>query len=107
MKKTTEADPLDRNFSLETLPGKGVRGKYYARITKGSNLIRLTPEVARLFPTEEAVNNALLSLAELSKNLPSLSKVSKRVPRDQITGRIFQARPAVSQLRKLKNKSSS
>ena len=73
MKKTTDIDPLDRTFSLATLQGKGVRGKYHARITKGTNLVRLSPEVARIFPTEEAVNNALLSLAELSKSLPDLT----------------------------------
>jgi hypothetical protein len=73
MKKASDIDPLDRNFSLETLQGKGVRGKYLARITKGTNLVRLSPEVARIFPTEESVNNALLSLAELSKSLPDLT----------------------------------
>jgi len=73
MKKATDIDPLDRTFSLATLQGKGVRGKYLARITKGTNLVRLSPEVARIFPTEESVNNALLSLAELSKSLPDLT----------------------------------
>lgn len=73
MKKATDIDPLDRTFSLATLQGKGIRGKYIERITKGTNLVRLAPEVARIFPTEEAVNNALLSLAELSKKLPDLT----------------------------------
>ncbi len=73
MKKATDIDPLDRTFSLANLQGKGVRGKYLARITKGTNLVRLSPEVARIFPTEESVNNALLSLAELSKSLPDLT----------------------------------
>ncbi len=76
MKKITDIDPLDRTFSLATLQGKGVRGKYIARIAKGTNLVRLSPDVARLFPTEEAVNNALLALAELSKNLPDLTSRS-------------------------------
>jgi hypothetical protein len=78
MKKAGDIDPLDRTFSLKTLQGKGVRGKYFARVAKGTNLVRLTPEVARLFPTEAAVNNALLSLAELSKSLPDLTRRSKR-----------------------------
>ena len=73
MKKTADIDPLDKTFSPATLQGKGVRGKYFARVAKGTNLVRLSPEVARLFPTEEAVNNALLSLAELSKCLPDLT----------------------------------
>ena len=85
MKKTADIDPLDRTFSPATLHGKGVRGKYFARVLKGTNLVRLSPEVARLFPTEEAVNNALLSLAELSKSLPSLTGRSKRTTRKRVT----------------------
>lgn len=81
MKKAADIDPLDRKLSLKTVEGKGVRGKYFARVTKGTNLVRLAPEVARLFPTEAAVNRALLSLAELSKNLPDLTSRSKRAPR--------------------------
>ncbi|MCR4303413.1 MAG: hypothetical protein NUV63_04175 [Gallionella sp.] len=84
MKKTADIDPLDRTFSPATLQGKGVRGKYFARVAKGTNLVRLSPEVARLFPTEEAVNNALLSLAELSKSLPNLTERSKRMARKRV-----------------------
>ena len=84
MKKTADIDPLDKTFSPATLQGKGVRGKYFARVAKGTNLVRLSPEVARLFPTEEAVNNALLSLAELSKSLPDLTGRSKRTTRKRV-----------------------
>lgn len=84
MKKTGDVDPLDRKFSLKTLRGKGVRGKYFARVTKGTNLVRLAPEIARLFPTEAAVNNALLSLVELSKSLPDLTGRSKRAARKRV-----------------------
>lgn len=86
MKKDADVDPLDRTFSLETLGGQGVRGKYFARVTKGTNLVRLSPEVARLFPTEAAVNNALLSLIELSRSLPDLAGRSKRAPRKRASG---------------------
>lgn len=85
MKKPAETDPLDRTFSRTTLQGKGIRGKYFARVAKGTNLVRLSPEVARLFPTEDAVNNALLSLAELSKSLPDLAARSKRTARKRAT----------------------
>ena len=37
----------------------GVRGKYVARLRKGSNLVLLEPEVAAAFPSAEAVNEAL------------------------------------------------
>ena len=84
MKKTADIDPLDRTFSPAVLRGKGIRGKYFARVAKGANLVRLSPEVARLFPTEEAVNNALLSLAELSKSLPDLTGRSKRTTRKRV-----------------------
>lgn len=45
--------------------GKGVRGKYYARFTKGTNLVLLDDRVAKAFPTAEDVNAALLGLLAL------------------------------------------
>jgi hypothetical protein len=39
----------------------GVRGKYVARFGRGTNLVLLDPDVARVFKTAEAVNNALRS----------------------------------------------
>lgn len=45
---------------------KGVRGKYAKRFGEGTNLVRLEPDVARAFPTSEAVNNALRDLARHS-----------------------------------------
>lgn len=80
MKKASDVDPLERTFTREDMKD-GVRGKYLSRIAKGTNLVRLSPEVARLFPTEAAVNNALRSLAELSKSLPELTRQPKRLPR--------------------------
>jgi hypothetical protein len=44
-----------------------VRGKYVERLKKGSNVVVLDPRVARVFPTSEAVNTALLSLLDLAK----------------------------------------
>lgn len=37
----------------------GVRGKYYERYRKGTNVVLLEPDVAKAFPTENAVNEAL------------------------------------------------
>ncbi|MFZ0297462.1 MAG: hypothetical protein WAM13_03865 [Candidatus Sulfotelmatobacter sp.] len=37
----------------------GVRGKYYERYRKGTNVVLLKPDVAEAFPTEDAVNEAL------------------------------------------------
>ena len=41
----------------------GVRGKYAKRFAEGTNLVRLEPDVAKAFPTSEAVNKALRDLA--------------------------------------------
>jgi hypothetical protein len=37
----------------------GVRGKYVARLRKGTNLVLLEPEIAAAFPSAAAVNEAL------------------------------------------------
>ncbi len=47
--------------------GKGVRGKYFKRYSKGTNLVLLDDKVAEAFPTTEAVNEALLSLLALTE----------------------------------------
>jgi hypothetical protein len=41
----------------------GVRGKYAKRYARGSNLVRLEPDVAKVFPTADAVNDSLRALA--------------------------------------------
>ena len=42
--------------------GEMVRGKYANRIRKSTNVIVLDPQVAKVFPNDEAVNNALREL---------------------------------------------
>jgi hypothetical protein len=42
--------------------GELVRGKYAKRIRKSTNVIVLDPQVAKIFPNDEAVNNALRGL---------------------------------------------
>ncbi len=41
----------------------GVRGKYYEKYRRGSNVVLLDPDVAQAFPTTKSVNTALRSLA--------------------------------------------
>ena len=43
------------------------RGKYAARLRKSTNIIVLDPEVAKVFPNNEAVNNALRGLIEVAR----------------------------------------
>ncbi len=48
---------------------KGTRGKYAKQIAEGTNVVVLDPEVAKMFPTSEAVNRALRKLIEDQKKL--------------------------------------
>lgn len=42
----------------------GVRGKHARRYAEGTNLVLLAPDVAKAFPTANAVNRALRALAK-------------------------------------------
>jgi hypothetical protein len=44
---------------------KGVRGKYARRYAQGVNVVTLDPDVAKVFPTSEAVNDSLRALARI------------------------------------------
>jgi hypothetical protein len=70
MKKKTEkqtpTDDLRKAYDFSELKG-GVRGKYISRYRAGTNLILLSPDVAKHFPDEQAVNTALRNLIRGSK----------------------------------------
>lgn len=70
MKKTEE---MRAEYRREDL-GKGVRGKHHAAFQKGSNLVLLTPELAKIFPTTEAVNAALGSLVDVARSVVTKSQ---------------------------------
>ncbi len=58
--------------------GELVRGKYASRIRKSTNVIVLDPQVAKVFPNDEAVNNALRRLIGLSRSAAkSRSKMNR------------------------------
>lgn len=57
--------------------GRGVRGKHHAQFTKGSNLVLLTPELAKIFPTAEAVNDALSSLVRVAQSATRVAPRSR------------------------------
>lgn len=59
--KAAESDTLRPSYKREDL-GKGVRGKYFADFQAGTNLVLLAPDVAEIFATPRAVNDALRSL---------------------------------------------
>ena len=65
--KEPDKDELRVEYKCSDFPGGLVRGKYAKRMKESSNVIVLKPEVARVFPNEEAVNNALLSLIDIAQ----------------------------------------
>ncbi len=73
MKKVKESDDLRPEYRREDL-GQGVRGKYFESYQQGTNLVLLSPDVAKAFPTEEAVNEALRSLIHIAQKSVGLSK---------------------------------
>ena len=68
--KSEELRPVYNRVDL----GPGVRGKYFESYQKGTNLVLLSPDVAKAFPTEEAVNEALRSLINLAHKSIGLTK---------------------------------
>ena len=69
MKNKTDTeidDELRAEYDLSQLKG-GVRGKYVQRYQAGTNLVLLAPDVAEVFPSDEAVNEALRLLIRIAK----------------------------------------
>jgi len=66
-----------REKTSEMLPEydfwQGARGKYAQRYPRGSNVVVLEPDVAKIFPNAEAVNSSLRSLAEILRRRKSLA----------------------------------
>ena len=73
--KKANSDELRPEYRREDLV-PGVRGKYFESYRKGTNLVLLSPDVAKAFPTENAVNDALRSLIEIAQKTTGLTKRS-------------------------------
>ena len=63
---TTIDDELRAEYDFSQLQG-GVRGKYVERYNKCTNLVLLAPDVAEVFPSDEAVNEALRLLMKIAQ----------------------------------------
>ncbi len=74
--KRTEKDEMRAEYKRSDFPKGFVRGKYAERVREASNVVVLRPEVARAFPNQEAVNNALLSLIQIAEKTVRLTKHS-------------------------------
>lgn len=79
-------DELRAEYKRSDFTGPFTRGKYAKQIRESSNIVALKPEVAKVFPNEEAVNNALLFLIDLAQKSTSVPKRSPKRPKKQSTG---------------------
>ena len=66
-KKTELNDELRPEYDMKALLKGGARGKYAAQYRAGTNLVLLEPEVAKAFPNEKAVNEALKLVIKLKQ----------------------------------------
>ncbi len=70
--KTDLYDELRPEYDFSQLKG-GVKGKYAKKYRAGTNLTLLAPDVAKAFPTDESVNDALRQLIRIAKKSKALS----------------------------------
>jgi hypothetical protein len=69
MKKKSDEmnDELRPEYDMKSLLKNGVRGKFAEKYREGTNLVLLEPDVAKAFPNEKAVNEALSLVIKLSE----------------------------------------
>ena len=70
-------DDLVPECDFSSMSG-AVRGKYYQRYRAGVNLALLEPEVAKAFPTDTAVNDALRKVLRATKAPKRRAKLPKK-----------------------------
>lgn len=70
MKKDKDQEDLLPEYDFKKMAG-GVRGKYAAAYRQGTNLVRLAPDVAKAFTTDESVNKALRAVLRAASAISS------------------------------------
>lgn len=72
MKKEVDEldDELRPEYDFSKMAG-GVRGKYVERYQAGTNLVLLDPDIAKAFPTDASVNEALRLLIQIAQRQQS------------------------------------
>jgi len=73
--KTVKHEEMRKEYKRKDL-GKGIRGKYFNEYKKGTNLVLLSPDVAKAFPDDTSVNEALRSLMKIARQSTGLTKRS-------------------------------
>jgi hypothetical protein len=76
-KRQRRVDDLRAEYHFDY--SAAVRGKYYRRLLReGANIAVLEPDVARVFRSSSAVNEALRSLLRVSETTRRLAKTGRR-----------------------------
>ena len=69
---TTTTNDLRPEYDFSKMKG-GVRGKYAQRYRAGTNLVKIQPDVAKVFADDDAVNEALRSLIRVARHQVKLA----------------------------------
>ena len=70
MKKDEDQEDLLPEYDFKKMAG-GVQGKYAAAYRRGTNLVRLAPDVAKAFTTDDSVNKALRAVLRAAAAISS------------------------------------
>lgn len=76
--KSTPTDTLRSSYKRSDVPGGLTRGKYATRFARGTDIVRLDPNIAAAFPTSEAVNEALGGLVRVAQTAHLTARSSER-----------------------------
>ncbi len=74
------------NTRIRFFPKGLAKGKYKKQLQEASNIVVLKPEVAEVFPNDDAVNNALLSLMEVPRKTTRTRNALRGQPSDFAQG---------------------
>lgn len=74
--KRSAPDPDRDTMRAEYDFSTGTRGVTAARYAEGANVVVIDPDLQQLFPTSEAVNDALRELATIAKRASAVKKRS-------------------------------
>lgn len=77
--KNTETDELHEHYDFDY--SKAKPNRFAARLTQEQLMVVIDPDMAVIFPTSEAVNEALRVLATAAQNLPHTTPKRSRKPR--------------------------
>ena len=76
----------DHGMRAEYDFSRAVRGKYYERYRASTNVVVLDPDVSKVFPNAEAVNQALRALVSVARARVPMAKRRSRATKRPIKG---------------------